>query len=278
MPIYERYSRFVDVNGVKTHYLEAGSGDEMILLHGGGAGCSSIDWVNNIELLSRHFHVYALDELGYGLTEKVADNSISGRIQHAIEFGDALNINSAHYVGHSLGAYMSTTISLDYPKKTRSLVIVDSGSTAPLGTLDELGRRMPGHLMARNFKSDKSKENVRRILENVIHNNNLITEDYVDTWWRYANYPDVDKVEEERAIENRPILTDRLIDLAVPTMIVWGAQDTCAPLYRAIKLHELIPNSRMHIFDQASHCVMIDHAEYFSNLLIAFCGDNRLMG
>ena len=66
-------SWFIRTGGIKTHFIEAGEGDPLILIHGGGPGASGEhNWGNNIESLARHFHVFALDLIGYGLTDKPA--------------------------------------------------------------------------------------------------------------------------------------------------------------------------------------------------------------
>ena len=64
-------SRFVDAAGLRTHYLEAGSGAPLVLIHGGGAGADSVgNWKGSMPHLARHFKVIALDMVGFGDTAK----------------------------------------------------------------------------------------------------------------------------------------------------------------------------------------------------------------
>ena len=279
MAIFER--KFIEVKGINTAYVDQGSGPEMVLLHGGGGGCSADDFYLNIDPLSEHFHVYGLDQWGFGMTDKPpADCTMPARARHALDFMDAAGIESAHLVGHSQGGWVGTVIALDHPGRVRSNVLVDSGSTAPLGNLDEYGRISEGLRQAGGgVITGTGKEATRQILEVVIHNKDLISDAYVDAQYEHGRFPGNEETASERGrtgvwspeTEGKLALTDRLGSLKAPTFIIWGKQDTCAPLERGMKLMDLIPGSSIHIFDQASHCVMTDRAEEFNRLLIAFC-------
>ena len=64
-------SRYIDVNGINTHYYEAGAGEALILLHGGGAGADSFgNWRGCLARFAEHYHVYAVDMVGFGCTDK----------------------------------------------------------------------------------------------------------------------------------------------------------------------------------------------------------------
>ena len=64
-------SKFVNVDGIRTRYFEGGSGEPMLLVHGGnfGSNISALAWTPIFDHLAQHFHVYALDKLGQGYTE-----------------------------------------------------------------------------------------------------------------------------------------------------------------------------------------------------------------
>jgi pimeloyl-ACP methyl ester carboxylesterase len=94
MPSFE--DRFVSVRGVKTRYWQAGSeGSAVILLH--GIGCSILDWQTNIAALAKRHRVYALDMLGYGLTEKPTEETytIPRLAQFTLDFLSTQNIQQA---------------------------------------------------------------------------------------------------------------------------------------------------------------------------------------
>src|SRR5258707_8384987 len=104
MAVYQ-HSNIV-VGDIKTHFLEAGSGPDLVLLHGGEYGASAeITWRANIEALAKRFHVVAPDILGWGQTDKVYSFSDPAglRIKHLQRFFEALGIGKAHFVGNSAG-------------------------------------------------------------------------------------------------------------------------------------------------------------------------------
>src|SRR6201991_4148444 len=95
------------VDGLVTGYLEAGQGDPVVLLHGGEFGVSAeIGWEKNIVALAAYHRVLAPDMLGFGGSAKVIDfNDGRGmRIRHIARFCDAVGVESAHFVGNSMGA------------------------------------------------------------------------------------------------------------------------------------------------------------------------------
>lgn len=95
------------VDGLVTGYLEAGQGDPVILLHGGEFGVNAeIAWENNIAELAHQHRVLALEMLGFGESAKVIDfNDGRGmRIRHIARFCETLGVESAHFIGNSMGA------------------------------------------------------------------------------------------------------------------------------------------------------------------------------
>lgn len=131
-------SKFATVDGYKTHYLEAGKEDvdRLLLVHGGageiGMGCYR--WYPNIIPLSQHFHVYAIDEVGHGLTDsprKLEDLGLPrARAEHVINFIDTLKLAPINLVGQSQGGWIVTYIAIKRPDLVKKLVMIDSGSTA----------------------------------------------------------------------------------------------------------------------------------------------------
>lgn len=105
-------SRFVQVDGVRTHYLEAiptgpqaGERDPVLLLHSGEFGArAEFSWRYTIAELATHFHVYAPDMVGFGRTELLYSFSdpTGFRIRHIRRFMEVLDIGPAHFIGNQL--------------------------------------------------------------------------------------------------------------------------------------------------------------------------------
>jgi pimeloyl-ACP methyl ester carboxylesterase len=100
------HSRFVVAGGLKTHFLEPGSGFPVVLLHSGEfAACAELSWKQTIRPLAEHFRVIAPDWAGFGKTEKVFsfDDMWGFRIRHVTPLVQVLGLESAHFIGNSMG-------------------------------------------------------------------------------------------------------------------------------------------------------------------------------
>src|SRR6202012_2576643 len=126
----ERKTMLVD--GLATSYLEAGEDDPVVLLHGGEFGASAeLGWERNIDALATRYRVLAPDQLGYGQSAKVVDfvDGRGMRIRHVARFCELLGVDSAHFVGNSMGAInlLADTPSEEPRLPVRSLSIVCGG-------------------------------------------------------------------------------------------------------------------------------------------------------
>ncbi len=128
--------KFVDVDGVKTGYFEGGSGEAMVLVHGGsfGSAVSANCWSPIFEDLAAHFHVYVIDKLGQGYTDKPlndADYTMIAVTRHIHRFMETLGIQKVHLLGHSRGALPAARIATDHPEMIENLILFNSGTLGP---------------------------------------------------------------------------------------------------------------------------------------------------
>src|SRR4051794_22176204 len=116
--------RWVKVGAIRTRYVEAGDGEPVVLVHGGGPGAAGeFGWPNTIPALAERFRVIALDVLGFGLTDKPADLAYShqDQVDHLAGFIDTLCLAPVKLVGNSMGAYNAVKCTLD-PRARRPRV------------------------------------------------------------------------------------------------------------------------------------------------------------
>src|SRR5690606_27683034 len=102
--------RSVVAGGLRTHYLEVGSGDPLVLLHGSGPGVSAWEnWAGVIPQLASRRRVIAPDLPGFGATERKADGdyTMAFWVDHLLAFLDALNISATSIVGNSFGGMLA---------------------------------------------------------------------------------------------------------------------------------------------------------------------------
>src|SRR6476660_4919308 len=123
-------SKEITVFGQKIHYVEAGTGPTVILLH--GLGGSSQVWQFNIAALAEKYHVVAPDQIGFGKSDKPLVNY---RIRTYVDFLDQfckqLKIERASLVGNSMGGWIATAFTAAFPDRVDKLVLVDAAGYAP---------------------------------------------------------------------------------------------------------------------------------------------------
>jgi 2-hydroxy-6-oxonona-2,4-dienedioate hydrolase len=287
--------KFVKIDGIETRYFEAGGGQPLVLVHGGGFGSLSYSanvWSLNFDVLARHFHVYALDKLGQGYTDNPASDSdytMTSVIDHLYGFLCNLGINRASLLGHSRGALPVTRIAIDHPDRVSSLIILDSNTLAPDDPIT------PQHfyldLEAKNADIP-TKELVAREPEANSYSKQHITDDYLDALLEVARLPK--SLEAKRKhnpankqtnlrkpfeadllkVKNQTLESIKTGDLKAPTLMVWGYNDPSAPVKLGIRLFEIISESdtevQLHIINQAGHYVFREQAEAFNNVVTAF--------
>src|SRR5699024_7038834 len=155
---------FVPVNGLRTRFLQAGSGEPVIMLHGTSGHLEA--FVRNIVDLSESFECHALDMAGHGYTDGPdEDYRIPTYVEHVIGYMDARGISRAHFIGESLGGWVAGRLAADHPDRVRSLVLVAPGGTVANPPVMERIRNS-----TRAAVGSDDRELTRRRLELLMHN------------------------------------------------------------------------------------------------------------
>lgn len=260
------------VDGLTTGYLEAGQGDPVVLLHGGEFGISAdIGWEHNIAALADHYRVLALDMLGFGESAKVIDfNDGRGmRIRHIARFCDAVGIETAHFVGNSMGAVN---------------LFVDATSEAPLLPARSLTMICGGGEIRRNeysaalYDYDATLAGMRRIVEALFFDKAYPNDDaYVQRRYESSIAPGAwEALAAARfrrpGLEPPPLPSSkRSYDrIAVPTLVVEGAEDKLLPDGWAAEIAAQIPQGRSAVIERAGHCPQIEQPDAVNELLLDF--------
>lgn len=267
----ERYAegQFIDLAGRSTHFVERGQGKPVVLIH--GFNLDSNTWIKNLDSLASRFKVYAIDLWGQGLSTRQPLNYGYDLFAEQVRFFmEALNLQSASLVGHSMGGGTSIVFSLKNRDKVEKLVLLDSA-----------GIPMPIPFRAKFFKlkgvgeflSSLNTDRIRRInLEQLwVFDNAALTDDHYEKLIRCQKIEG--STEALLSILRRDFfntLEDEIAELGnldVPTLIVWGREDVSIPLSSAKQIHQLLPGSRLEILDNAGHLANFDRPEEFNNLV-----------
>ena len=252
-------SGYIDIHGVNTHYYEAGAGEALILLHGAGAGADSFgNWRGCLTRFAEHYHVYAVDMIGFGCTDKLdpADYSYTqqARNEHIIAVIETLGLNSVNLIGNSMGGCTSMGVAIERPDLVNKLVLMGSaGVRAPI--TDELKS-----IMNYDYTTDGMVRIVRGLTnpkfrfdeELVNYRHGLSIQD--DT--RQAYNAVMGWIREQGGLYYEE---DYIARVTQETLVVNGKLDKVVPLSSAYKLLELINNSWGYIIPGCGHWAMIEN-------------------
>lgn len=265
--------RFIDLDGLTTHYVEKGEGEPVILIH--GFNYDSYMWADNIDVLAEEFKVYALDLWGFGYsTREPLDYGYQLYVDQVLRFMDALGIQSASLVGQSLGGGTAILFCTQHRERVNKLLLVDAaGLPNPLPLTGKI-YRLPkvGEFLGKL----KTEALDRKVLELWIHNKDLITDDYYE---KVSRYKKVEGTTPAALAILRKDFFDKLSDeihalaqIDVPILIIWGRQDKGIPVGTGEKMHEILKGSRMEIMDNAGHVPNYEQSELFNRMAIDFLG------
>lgn len=280
--------RFVAAGGVRTRvYDSGGDGEPLVLIHGGDFGSTySLDgWSLVLPGLARRFRIVAFDKLGQAYTADPAsesDHTWPALFRHAVSLLDELALGAAHLVGHSMGALLATRIAFERPELARTLVIVDSNTTAaddprhPWGAFyEDLARRMPA--------GPPTRESVRMEPDEQSWSTDHVTDDFVERMLSVARLrPQLDKgwydpiwMPSIGEMRRRNLAEIDEHGIPVPTLVVWGADDPSAPVPLAYALFERIrartAEAELHVLGRAGHYAYREQPQAFVRLLEGFC-------
>jgi pimeloyl-ACP methyl ester carboxylesterase len=289
----EQKIHYVDVDGVRTRYYEDGEGETLVLLHGGEYGSLySLDgWSLVLSELSASFRVIALDRLGNGHTGNPSDRdgyTLDALFRHTLGFFQALDIRSAHVAGHSRGGFLGTWLALEHSHLVRSLVIVDSRTTAPASTQhpNDVFYEALGH-RPKLLEGSPTLDLIRVEPEAQAIVKEHITEDFLARMLEIARLPKTLEAQRRlRAIREDswlPAIYAKRVEmleaieargLPVPTMLLWGFDDRSAPFPTAVDLFTRIaaktPEAELHVINRAGHYVFRDQPTAFARALTGY--------
>ncbi|NKB37438.1 MAG: alpha/beta fold hydrolase [Gammaproteobacteria bacterium] len=266
-------NKFVNVNGINTHYYEAGKGEPLILIHGGGAGADAWgNWRGSIHDFAEHFHVFAIDMLGFGFTDKPDpsgfDYNQTSRVDHICAFIDHLDLTNVSLIGNSMGGMTSMGVAIENRAKVSKIVLMGSaGIHAPIS--DELKSIM-------NY--DYSPAGMERIVQGLTNPDFQYDDDIV--LYRHGLSIDPATTAAYNAImgwirDQTGLYYDEdyIRQVSQPTLVVNGKLDKVVQLDCAYKLLELIDDSTGYILPHCGHWAMIEHPQKFARVALSFLLD-----
>jgi pimeloyl-ACP methyl ester carboxylesterase len=271
----------VDLPGADAvNYVEIGEGDPIVFVHG-IAGCWR-NWLENLPYFGRTHRAIALDLPGFGdspMPSWEVSMANYGRLVH--DFCERLGLDQvAALVGNSMGGFISTEAVIEEPERFERLVLISAAGISFAEwqgrTFDATGRILKA---AVPFLSGD-----RRIYWTTPRGRML-------AFGRLFRNPNKLRpellAEQVRPGLQAPAFTEamtkiwgydtreRLPEIEIPTMVVWGLNDQIVPVEGALGYHRLIPHSRLEIFERTGHLPMLERPQRFNPLLEEFIESSR---
>jgi pimeloyl-ACP methyl ester carboxylesterase len=218
----------------QAHYLKAGSGPPVVLIHGGAS--DSRDWVSTMNALSHRYSLYAPDLIGFGQSDRTKDGYyLSDFSEFVLGFIETLGLERPVLVGHSFGGRLCLEMALRQPEKVRKLVLVDASG---LGQVSRLGNVVLTAFWA-----------IRKLLRLRQPYPKFLNKEGEDSSWTCV---------------------DELPNLKVPTLIIWKRYDIYFPLSIARRAKELIPEAHLVVLPGYGHAPHGQNQDAFNSRLLDF--------
>jgi len=288
-------AKFIEVNGIKTRYYDEGSGEPLLLVHGGPwEGTSSAnDWSRNIEGLAKKFRVLAPDKLGNGLTGNPgradeADFTMAGQIKHLIQFIETMDVGPVNIVAHAEGG-ISLYLAVERPDLVKSLVLFSSNIAAPDVGDDSYYEALaacPWEVYGQEI-GPWMEELICRY-ESLSYGDPYLSDEFIVAlqtmnlnpkvqWTRF--YRDGGAGAPFRAnFDNwREAMHARIRDngeLKIPVLLIWARDDPTHPLERSMALYDVLaehnPSVQTLMMNDAGHYAFREKPDEFNFAVIRF--------
>lgn len=265
---------WVDAGGLRTRSLQAGptSGEPVVFLHGTSGHLEA--FIRNVPaFVAAGYRVHAIDMAGHGYTDSPGvDYEIPIYMTHLVDYLDAVGIESAHFVGESLGGWVSARLAIDHPERVRTLQLVAAGGTKANPVIME---KIKNSTTKAVLEDDIAFTRVR--LELLMHDPVNVSDELVQT--RHAIYhqpafqkalPHLLAMQEMETRQRNLLTTEQMNAITAPTLVVWGRENPFGDVPEAQNMHDAIAGSRLELFEQCGHWPQHEHADRFNALSLDF--------
>jgi 4,5:9,10-diseco-3-hydroxy-5,9,17-trioxoandrosta-1(10),2-diene-4-oate hydrolase len=274
--------KFVAVDGLKLRYMEEGSGPAVLLLHGASLGSSADVFRRNLAPFARAgFRAIAFDLPGFGLSDVPDDHTLAFQRRAIPKFIDAMKFGKTALMAHSRSGRFAFELALEEPSRYSHVVILGTGMLLPPQTEAQVGRYEAVQARVDRDMAEKepTMEDSRKLLQADTFNHSLISEEDVALRHRSSiggNFKaHVARVAKEGAGTGAGAgpstpLWQRLNELKVPLLMIYGREDRAHAAERAELLKQKEPHLNVHIVNGCKHMVHWDALAEMERLAIAF--------
>jgi len=242
----------VPVNGIDLYYEEQGSGTPLVLIH--GFTSAGLSWANHVAALASTYRVVVPDLRGHGRStgapETIHHDQFAADL---VALLDHLDVDRAHFVGHSSGGMCLLFVGSRHPERVRTLTLVSATYT-----FDEAARRQM-YLVADNAGKQPDAVAWARRLHGAVHG---------DDYWQ--TLADVFRGFADNHAAELPFQPDDLRAITRPTLVLHGDRDVFFPVNIPVTMYQAIPNAELCILPATNHGLPREAPELFHAVLTRF--------
>jgi 4,5:9,10-diseco-3-hydroxy-5,9,17-trioxoandrosta-1(10),2-diene-4-oate hydrolase len=266
--------KFVSVDGLQLRYIEEGSGPSVLFLHGASLGSSADVFLRNLGPFAKAgFRAVSFDLPGFGLSDRPAKQSVAQQRNSIPKFIDAAGLGKTALIAHSRSGGFAIQLALEDPSRYSHVMILGTGTLLPPQTEAQVGRyeAVQARVDEEMAQKEPTLEDARKLLQADTFNHALISEE--DVAMRHSRMIGRNFIaHQERqnpdaraggAAPAKP-LWERLTDLKLPLLMIFGRDDRAHAGERAELLKKLQPQINLHIVNGCKHMV---HWDAFDDLM-----------
>jgi 2-hydroxy-6-oxonona-2,4-dienedioate hydrolase len=264
---------WIDVDGISTRFVEAGSHDlpPLVMLHGTGGHWET--FAPNLGPLSKHFRCIAFDMVGNGFSDKPDyDYEIDVYARHVLGVMDALGATRASIVGMSLGAWVAARVALDHPERVDKIVLMSPAGL--VATATNMARIRAERTRA---VDDPSWESIKAMFDHLIADERNRIPDVIALRQAIYQLPETRKVIDHVLILQDPEARDRNLlteqqwaSIQAPALVVASGQDHGEYQNTAQRVARLIPQAQVFEMPDVRHWPHFEDPEAFNEAAIRF--------
>lgn len=261
----------IEADGIRTNYLEAGSGEKkVVLIHGSGPGVTAYsNWRLVLPALGEDFHVLAPDMVGFGYSDRPENvhYNVQTWADQTVGFMDALGIQKAHLVGNSFGGAIALRIATQHPERVDALVLMGS-----MGVDFEITEGLDNV-----WGYEGTIESMRKVLDYFAYSRDLVNEELAQVRYKASVEPGFQEsfssmfpAPRQRWVSAMTTSDDEIRKLTHRTLVMHGREDKVIPVGNSYKLESLIDNADLSVFSHCGHWSMIERTADFNRLVRDF--------
>jgi pimeloyl-ACP methyl ester carboxylesterase len=235
-------------------YIDEGKGEVMVLLHGLFGALSN--WHGVVDHFSKNYRVVIPLMPIYEMSLHKA--GVPGLVSFVEDFVNHMQLKNMTLLGNSLGGHVALVFTLNNADKVKRLILTGSSGLFE----DSMGGSFP-----KRGNYDYVKERV----EYTFYSPETATKELVDEVFDItnSNAKCLRIIAIAKSAQRHNVAKD-ITNIKVPSLLIWGLNDTITPPIVAHEFNRLIPNSELYFIDKCGHAPMMEHPEKFNSILEKF--------